>query len=187
MPLVTRKDIPGLTTTLVLDLPEAVRTISPSERGLWEVGDREVFDAALTNVWEEVNPEAVVLDPEEPEGLVVVQADSVYAASAALRIGELSEGFGDHGAFVSIPTRNGILMWPFRTLEDMNGLGVLVRATKFFHDRGPGSLSQRVWWVREGEWHEVEYEVKGDQLSLRAPDPLLAYLESIAGEDPGSP
>lgn len=179
---VASEDIPGLTTALVVDLPEAIRTVSRDEAKAWGRGVAELFREARDNVMREVCPEVCPYDPQEPDGLLIVEADSFYTASVALDAESVPGLLGEHGVFLSMPVRNGLLAWRFNALADVQGIGPLVRATRLLFEEGPGSISSRVWWLRNGAWHEIGYESGPEHVAVIPPAALVEYLNGLAGE-----
>jgi hypothetical protein len=180
---VLSEDIPGLLTALVVDLPEAIRSVSAGERAGWGRPDRELFRIARDNVLREVQPEARPFDPERPDGLLIVEADSFYTASAALDAERVPGLLGQHGVFFSLPVRHGMLAWRFNALEDVQGIGPLARATRRLFDEGPGSLSPRIWWFRAGACIEVGYESSPEHVAVIPPAALAEYLRDLAQGD----
>ncbi len=182
---VLAQDIPGLVSALVVDLPEEIRSVSVEERAGWGLSDREVFRLARDNVLKEVQPEAKPLDPDRPNGLLIVEADSFYTASAALDAEMVPGLIGQHGVFLSMPVRHGLLAWRFDEFDDIQGVGPLVRATRRLFDDGPGSLSSRVWWLRGGSCYEVGYESSPEHVAVIPPPELIEYLRHLAeDQDP---
>lgn len=182
---VTTEHIPGLLSALVVDLPEAIRSVHVEEKDAWARPERELFRIARDNVLREVQPEARPFDPERPDGLLIVEADSFYTASAALDVERVPGLLGQHGVFVSLPVRHGMLAWRFNELDDVQGVGPLVRATKVLFEEGPGSISSRVWWFRAGTWHEIGYESSDEHVAVIPPAELAAYLNRLVqGEEP---
>lgn len=177
--IASREDIPGLTTTLVVDLPEAIRSVRRDEVQGWGRDEAELFRTARDNVIREVNAEVKPLDPSRPDGLQIIEADSFYTASAALDADRVPGLTGEHGVFVSMPVRHGMLAWRFNSPEDLEGVELLIRATRLLFEEGPGSLSRRVYWHRDGRWCEIAYESGEDHVTIIPPPELVAYIEGL--------
>ena len=50
---------------------------------------------------------------------------------------------------------------------------------------GPGSVTHRVYWVRDGDWLEIPYEIDDGSLNVHAPEELIETLNTAAAEEPG--
>lgn len=180
---VTRQTIPGLITALSIDLPESIQTVSQELAGKWDKTPTELFDVARENTWEAVNPKPKLLDAEHFGTIQVLEEDSYYTASMALQIDRMPALLGEHGVFLSVPTRGGMLALPFHAVSELDLLGPLIRFTRHCFEQGPGSVSYRIWWYRLGTWHEIPYESDPERISVLPPVEFERYLSGIKPDD----
>lgn len=177
--MVWREDLPRLATVLCVDLPEAIRTVPREDAILWGQEDEELFERAMANVRREVRPELERIDVEG--GAVwLVQAESFYVASLAVEIDRFPELIGKYGTLVSVPVRQAILAVPVEGIEALKAAEGLIRMTLGAEERGPGSISRRVWWWRDGMWHELEYEPREDGITVMPSQGIVEILKEMA-------
>lgn len=179
--LIFRRDIPGLMTVLSMDMPEAVRTVPTTEAEMWGRGRDELFAAAIENVKRLAEAKTDAHELGDGGVVVSVLGDSHFVASLALSIDSRPELISKHGAFVGLPTRHVMLAAPFGGLDAFKSLQHLIMITRKWCEDGPGSLSPRVWWYREGVWHEIACEVDGDRLNVTPPPELVELMNELGG------
>lgn len=184
---ITRESIPGLLSALAIDLPETIDTVSTSLARTWDKTPVELFDIARENTWNAVKPRPKLLSPEHLGTIHIVEEDSYYTASIALQIDRLPQLIGEHGVFISVPTRGGMLALPFNAMPDLQLLAHMIRFTRHAFEHGPGSVSHRLWWYRMGTWHEIPYESDPERISVLPPPEFEKYVSTIAPQDPDDP
>ncbi|MFN9993918.1 MAG: hypothetical protein ACK54H_11280 [Phycisphaerales bacterium] len=175
--MIKREDIPGLITTLALNMGDHIRSVRPDEAAKWDRSEDTLFETAVDNAeaGTQVNIESV--DDENPDGVRVISAESVLVCARALRFDRFTDLIGEFGSIISIPVRHVILAAPLRdpaALSDI--LGILVPVTLQTEAAGPGSVSKRVYWRHEGVWREIGYELKGNRLEVVPPKELSDLL-----------
>jgi len=176
---VTSEDIPGLATTLSVDFPESVDSVSQEAAKKWRCGETELLRIALGNTLRSFSAEAKQIDAERFGPMQVVEAESFYSSAAALDIERYPDLLGPRGAFITIPTRPQVFALPVETAGDMRFVSELVRFTRWCFEMGPGSVSQRLWWYREGKWLAVAYDADGPNITIKPPEELQSYLEEM--------
>ncbi|MBS0191962.1 MAG: hypothetical protein U0573_04515 [Phycisphaerales bacterium] len=176
---VTRSDIPGLATTLSVDLPESIDSVSPERAAKWHRTDSELFEIALENTMKSFAAEATTIDSSRFGPAQVVQADSFYSAGAALELEKYPALLGPHGAFVTIPTRAQVFALPLETAGDLAFVGEFIRFACWCFQQGPGSVSKRLWWYRDGRWFEIAYKVEGTHTAIMPPEELQKYMMEV--------
>lgn len=180
-----RAFIPGLVAVLCIDLPQAIKSVSEEELAAWDEDVDELFEQAIRNAVDTVAPEFAEHDLGEAGGgarIVAVTADSYFTAVLALDLNTLRDRFGRLGAFVSLPTRHMILMTPLDAPDQLSAIGPLANITMQAERAGPGSVSARVWWVHNDQWHAIEYEFDGQQMRVNMPGELAEAIAELGGE-----
>lgn len=167
---VTRPVGDGLVASLVFDLPTAMRSVARNEASAWGVPDDELFAAALANLAaEDVDEPRVLRGPEEVP-VVVVEGASYYTSSRALLLeGDVVPEGHPYGAIVAVPGRH---VFFFHVIEDprvIHAINALVRLAHEAHRRGPGSISDQIYWVRRGVWQRIPCGVDDGTLHVSPP------------------
>lgn len=153
--LAARPFAPGLIEAVVVDTPTTVRTLTRAEVARWRVPDEELFALGRANVHADgllQREELPAGSPEEP-AVTVLHDWTFYAATHVLWLEEYLP-LGPLGALVALPGRGMVLALALRPARDGE---VLARAAARLHARadrgfreGPGSLSRRLYWWRQG-------------------------------------
>lgn len=140
---------------VAVDLPDAVRTVTPEEIESWGKPIEELGRIALDNVWKQEPLEIQRAGTDLP--ITVLSASHMYAASHALLMERYFTGDPDLGALVVIPNRH---MWAFHPLTPGSAdeaahllLPLAIRAYR----QGPGSVTPLLLWWKPGKWEQVPF------------------------------
>ncbi len=177
---VVRKDVPGLLSVLSIDTPDSIMTAGEDLHKHWNIEIDELFRIALANSLAEFNPDRHLFQSERPDGPFALEDQSLCFASLVLDRAKLQELCGKHGMFIALPIRNTILVAPFVTMEVLNDLNVMYGLCVGMHKKGPGSLSERVWWVKDGRWIQIDISIRDKKMIVQPPDELVEYLNNLA-------
>lgn len=180
---VLRKDVPGLFSALSVDSPDSVMTAPSDLVPKWGIAKDELFRIALENSLAELSPGRHPLDPARPDGPFAYDDQSFCFTSLVLDQSKLQEMCGKHGAFIALPMRHVILAAPFNALDNLNDLSMLHQMCLGMFKAGPGSLSERIWWVKDGKWIEIEITIRDKQQQVKVPDELADYLNALAASE----
>lgn len=181
VPTVRREVGPGLAAVLCLDLPESIRTVGPEEAAAWDRSEESLFDEALDNVERLSKARVEPVELGNGTTLMTVGGSSCYISALAMRLHRFPDLSGTRGAFVAVPKRDALLAVPFSGVAAVKHLSDLMFiAAGVFRD-GPGSVTPRVYWVRDGAWTEVPYSIDAKGLKVSPPPELVEALNDLAG------
>lgn len=172
----------GLVASIVFDLDNAMRSISRAEAEPWNKSDREIFEAALENLDREEAPRRETIRGPEDVPIVVAEGPSYYTASLALRLEKDVVPAGHpYGALLVVPARH---VFFYHLIEDnrvMLAVNALVSLATEAFKRGPGSISERVFWVHEGVYRALPWSVDEGTLFVTPPSAFIReVLERVA-------
>lgn len=164
----------GIAAGLVFDLPSAMRSVARAEAELWGRSDEELFDLALGNLSLEQPPETQTIKGPEEVPIVVVEGTSYYTASRALLLERevIPEGH-PYGGLVTVPSRH---VFFYHLIEDgrvIYAVNALVSLASEAFRRGPGSISDQVYWARRGELVQIPCGVQDGTLHVAPPTLFL--------------
>ncbi|NUP12418.1 MAG: hypothetical protein HOW73_40755 [Polyangiaceae bacterium] len=184
----------GLAAGVVFDLASAMRNLTREEAAVWDRTDAEVFDCALANLaLEEPDQARTIRGPEEVP-IVVVEGTSYYTASRALLLERevVPEGH-PYGALVIVPSRH---VFFYHLIEDSRvivAVNALVSLAIEAYKRGPGSISDSVFWIRpdglasndseksESRFVPIPWELQNGTLYVTPPPQFVKdVLERVA-------
>lgn len=186
--LVTTKIAPGLVGALCIDLPEVTRSVSPETVRAWKKSASMLFAEAMSNV-ERMSKAKLQAVSREEDGapkspLYAVLGRTIYTAALAMRIGSFKRAMGRFGTIVALPTRESLLLAPFDDVTIVPTISDVMFIAAGMHREGPGSVTPKVFLVREGEWTEIPYTLSENGLEIRPPKVLVKALEACAAEQP---
>jgi hypothetical protein len=107
----------------------------------------------------------------------VVDGPSYYTASHALRLAESAvPDAHPYGALVAIPARHVFFFHVIedeRVVEAVRSLATLAREA---FRVGPGSISERVFWLRGGVWAHLPCSIEGGTLHMK---PSATFMRDV--------
>ena len=157
--IIHRIDLPGTITALVFDLPSSIRNVTPQEAEGWGKTREELFEVGLANLRENCIPDVNDQDLGEAVTITLYSDESFFVASHALLLGDHGESLGAFGALVGIPHRHVLLTYPINDLRILPAIHRLIPIIQGMERDGPGSLTRRLYWYRDGRFTDLPYEL----------------------------
>jgi hypothetical protein len=168
--LVHRVPAEGLVETLVFDLPGTVRTVPLEHVERWDRPRDELFRIGLENVKAEPAPKVESLDLGQGAACRVITGDSYFVASHALFLGDYLDGPAPFGALVSVPHRHAVLFHAIADMRVILAIHSLIPVTFGMYQEGPGSISDSLYWWKDGEWMRLPSKVTAQSVTFEPPD-----------------
>ena len=168
---------PGLTAAFVYDLPTTVRSAGPAEVELWGK-DR---DALLSVALENVRADPVESKPmaDGPSAPIACFADHFFAASHALLLDERIPPAARGSAVFAVPHRHAFLYAPLADMGIVESINRLIPTTAAMFQDGPGSISPRLYWWRDGEVSLLPSRLDGGTAHFAPPNEFVQALEAL--------
>lgn len=185
--MIHRRDVPGAISALVYDLPSSIRNVTPDEAKSWGRPMNELFDIALKNVRETCIPDVSEQDLGDGLKVMMLSDESFFVASHALSLEEHYPAcVGPFGALVGIPHRHVLLAYPIESLAIIQAIPKLIAVIIGMERDGPGSISPRLYWLQNGEFVDLPYQVDDNTLKFAPPESfmeMLNLLGDLEGDD----
>jgi hypothetical protein len=178
--VVWRDDLPGTATVLVFDLPETIRQVDPADVAAWGKAPEELFALAINNLRRMPRPEIRRQELAEGVRVTLFSGASSYVASEVLRLEHFPGCTGRHGALVAVPSRHVLLAYPVESAEAAKAMAMLVPIVAGLHERGPGSISARLYWYHDGRFIDLPYTMEGGRVRLYPPAEFLELMNELA-------
>jgi hypothetical protein len=165
--LVTRVDLEGTYTVLMLDIPDALAPLQKSVFDGWKRNKADVFRTAQNNVdSQRVEKVSKTSDFDGTPLEVTVLDNEDYAASYALDLGKVSpELVGDWGSAVAIPNKGLVSICKISPDKPADFVK-FIQLTKAYMERayqqGPQRISDQYFWYYQGTFTRIRVEVDGD-------------------------
>jgi hypothetical protein len=179
--LVARRDLPGVMSVLCFDLPDSVVSVTNDLPRKWGRSADELFAVALDNV-EGNYP--VHRSEDSLAGGVRVHTrvgDHYFAATWALLLDREPEQVGTEGSLLIVPTRHLLMVHPVRDASATAAMEKLAGIAVGLHREGPGSVSAKLYYFREGAFAEVPFTVGKNRFEFQIPEALAAALAKVSG------
>lgn len=160
----------GLAAALVFDLPSAMRSVSRAEMAAWQRSEEDLFEVAMGNLASEEPPDSHVITGPEEVPITVVEGTSYYTASRALLLErDIVPDGHPYGALVAVPNRHVFFHHLIEDGRVIFAVNALVSLAAEAHRRGPGSISDQVYWTRRGSLVRIPCSVRDGSLHVSPP------------------
>ena len=182
----SRRLAEGLLGVVAYDLPTAVVSVSSESVAAWGVGEEELFAAAVEGTRSEPPPGIERVDIEGGAGVVAIEGESVYTATALLWLDEHLPGIPEaEGALVVVPNRHIVVAHPVSGLRSLRAVVPMLQMAGRLYERGPGSISRDIYWWRSGTLMLLPHRIADGTLEFLPPDEFLLMLGTLAdrGDD----
>jgi hypothetical protein len=179
--LVTRPDLPGLATTLILDLPDSAATIPPEQAACWGISREELFNIALENLDQKrPRPNMVAVQVKDIGFFTVTEGPEFTTPPHVLLLHRYRKMHGPGGTLVTVPTVRHFLSLNLPDLSNPDpSIPRLARMMLAMSDKRTESnsrpLTQRLYWNKGSTFTEIPHT--NDPLHARfTPPPDLQIL-----------
>lgn len=163
----------GLVICVAVDLPESVQTLPRDLARTLGLSSEELFNLGLANVQATVQAERTDRELKNGGRIVSLAGDDFFTTSLALALDEYAAPEPVHGYLVAVPNRHEIIAVPLESGRSLGVLPALVSLSRDMFQRGPGSLSPYVYWVRRRRWAEVQIEESEKGIGIAGPEPFV--------------
>jgi hypothetical protein len=173
-----------LDLALAYDLPDTVQVPPRDDILMWGDED-ELFELALEQTRAEPDLELTREDYGEDEGVEptsvwLLTGDSFFTATHALWADAFDPPTSEHGTLVAVPNRHAVLAHPIRDFSVIGALQIMLNVGHTLWTEGPGSLSDGLYWLRDGYLQRIETRVEGDHMIFAPPDDLVEIMNGFA-------
>ncbi len=187
---VMRDDVPGAITTLVLDLPTALRTLRRSEIEAWGQADAALFDEGIERVRRAVTPRTDAIDVGLTKPVMVVRAEppeDTFVSVFALTPQAVPDIIGSYGALLSTPCRDLIIAHP---LEDASGPYAIPQMAAMLQkavSTRPYAIAATIWHHdRDGAVTPLGYDMADGRIEISAPPAFQAVMAQLPAAPEGA-
>lgn len=163
---------------LVFDLPHSVKNIKPEQILSWNKTEEELFALGMENIKKNY---PLALTEEDLGGVKswVVQSDHFYAANVIFSLNEWTHLIGKEGTLIGLPHRHAALIYPINNLDVIKAINMLIPLIHYMNQKGPGSLSNNLYWVKDDVFISLPYKLTDEKLEFIPPDEFVNVLNSL--------
>jgi hypothetical protein len=176
------KDFAGdIVALLVFDMPHGVQSITTDEAQKWNKTFDELFETGLKNIKEKY-PVEVSKEKFHDFEIWFVQSDHFYAPNIIFDFELLQKFTGAYGSLIGIPHRHAVIIYPIENIKVAEALNALIPTIYGMNREGPGSVSNNIFWYKDGHYDDLPYEMEGNKIQFYPPEEFTDMLNSLEKE-----
>jgi len=170
----------GVVRYLVARTCDGARPISIAEveRAGWDPSDAWSSAWALTRTLERPS-EMNRVDTGRAELCHLYSSHAFGASFVPFLDDAVSFDVSEHGAVVSIPMRQSVLVHPIRGGEVIDAVQAMIPITRQIHQTGPDSVSAHLYWWRAGQLTWIPTYFGRDEIEFYPPPDFADLIDSI--------
>jgi len=164
----------GLIVILVIDHPDAMTYVT---RKMVEESGRSAedwLDLATDNLRLITSSDLIV--EVDDAGLLAVGTADAYDAVRGLLLEQFVPDPDPQGYIASVPNRDRLYFYPVAGNPFNERFAQILIETMKEHQHGSYAICDTVFWIHQGEWHEVTWNWDGENLTVGCPEGLKALL-----------
>lgn len=178
---VTQEIAPGLYVMLVFDLPDSVMNVQPKLLESWGIPLEDLIEIGAKNVREKYEFEILDFQMDDFE-IKFIQGDHFFVPNILFDLENHPELIGKYGSLIGVPHRHAALIYPIENIEVIKAVNDLIPVVYGMNYEGPGSVSNRLYLLQNGELIDLPYEMTDEKLSFSPPAPFVQLLNLLAEE-----
>jgi hypothetical protein len=163
---------------LVLDLPDSILSIKPEQVEKWDKNFDELFDLGVKNI---MTNYPLSLTEEEIDNFKIwfAQGDHFFSPNIVFDLESRKELLGTCGSLIGIPHRHAAIIYPIENLETVKVINQLIPLIHGMNKQGPGSLSDNLFWCKDGKLINLPYNIEDNKLQFYPPELFIEMLNKL--------
>lgn len=160
---------------LVFDFPHSVINVRPEQTLQWPVTNDELFELGLGNVRKKYPSR---ISKQILDGILfhIVAEDHYYAPNILFDLETMKHIKSDDGLLIGIPNRHTVLIHSVRDRKVLKAANRMIPAIWGMHGEGPGSLSDKIFWLKDGILTDLPYVIDSENILFNPPEIFLRML-----------
>lgn len=164
---------------LVFDLPDSIKNISPETAEPWGKTVDDLFILGYENSKENY-PFNVEKETFDESDLWINYSDHFFAPNIVLSLNDENKHLvGTHGALLGLPNRHIALIYPIENIGVLEAINSIIPAICGMFEKGPGSISNELYWYKDGQLHNLPYELTEEKFTFTPPEDFCDLLNSL--------
>lgn len=166
---------------IVFDLPDSVINIKPEQTSEWGITNEELFIIGLDNIKAKY-PLTISRENFGEFEIWFIQGEHFFTANVVFDLENRKELIGSKGSLVGLPHRHSAIIYPIENLETVKAINGIIPTIYGMNQEGPGSLSNKLFWYRDGKYTELPYKLENEKLQFFPPDSFVELLNELKAE-----
>lgn len=163
---------------LVFDLPEIVTNVNPDQTSGWNKTKEELFAIGIKNIKEKY-PLLISKEKFGEFNVWFIQGEHFFTANIVFELKDRIELIGSKGSLIALPHRHTAIIYPIENLETVKAINGIIPAIYGMNLEGPGSLSSKLFWYKDGHYTELPYKLESGKLQFFPPDNFVELLNEL--------
>lgn len=166
--------------TLIFDLPDAIQSIKKEEVDKWGKTLDELFELGVQNIQQkypsEISKEQMTGDFE----IWFIQGNNFFTPNIIFDFNKYPEFIGTYGSLVGMPHRHAVIVYPIENIGVVDAINSLIPIINGMNHEGPGSISNCLYWYKDGSLENLPYKIEEDKLQFYPPESFVDSLNKLA-------
>jgi len=163
---------------LVFDLPHCIKNVARRDFDAWNKTEDEIFTLGLKNIEEKYHPDIIMQKIGDIQ-CWLADGEHFYAPNIVLDLANFSLVIGAYGTLVAVPNRHAAFLYPIEDLEVVTACNTLIPVIYNIHHEGPGSISNSLYWYRNGRFIKIPCEIDDETLRMVPPEEFVEMLNKL--------
>lgn len=169
-------------TMLSFDLPQSVINVKPDLLQHWSKKPEELFETGKQNVEKKYNFD-FSRETINDFDIWFIQDEHHFVPNFVFSMKKYPALNGEYGSLIGVPHRHAGMIYPIETIETMAAVNSLPFIIAGMFREGPGSVSNSLFWYRNGEFQSLPYEIGENKITLRPTVDFIQMMEKLPAKD----
>lgn len=163
---------------LVFDFKDSIMNVSGIHTKAWGKSEDELFEVGIKNIQGKYR-QSLLKPPGDEFRVWFVAGEHYYNSNIVLELEKYPKLVGPYGTLIAMPHRHATIICPIHDIFIAKNIEVLLPTIYAMNAEGPGSISNHLFWYRNGEVEDLPYQVKQGKISFRPTPKFAALLETL--------
>ncbi|HEY8781917.1 MAG TPA: hypothetical protein VIM16_09900 [Mucilaginibacter sp.] len=174
-----RKHFAGdIIALLVFDLPDSVMSITSDVANKWNKTLDDLFETGIQNI---KNKYPLKISKQQVGELEIwfVQGNHFFTPNIVFDLNNQQKLIGSYGSLIGIPHRHAVIIYPIEDMQVIKALNALIPTVHGMNAEGPGSVSNNIFWYKDGEFENLPYKIEEGQIQFYPPESFVNLLNTL--------
>ncbi len=164
--------------TLIFDLPDSISWITTDQPDTWNKSLKDLFETGIKNVRNKY-PFDISLQNFGEFDIWFVQGDHFFTPNIVFELDDRQNLVGSKGSLIGMPHRHAVIIYPIENIEVIKAINALIPTVNGMYKEGPGSLSESLFWYRDGQFEDLPYKIEDGKLQFYPPENFVTMLNTL--------
>jgi hypothetical protein len=174
------KDFAGdIYAMLVFDLPESITNVQPEQAKKWNKDFDDLFQIGLQNIKDNY-PLDISQQKFNTFTIWFIQGHHFFTPNIVFDLNNFPKFVGSKGSLIGIPHRHSVIIYPIENIETITAINQLIPTIYGMNAEGPGSVSNNLFWYKDGHFENLPYKINDKELQFFPPDSFMELLNTLS-------